>query len=452
MMPTQSSIARTLHDVGLAAWFGGSLMGVVGLNGASAEVADPHERAAVANAGWAKWNPVSAAAIVAHLLGGAQLVKTNVPRLVAQPQARWVNLAKAVLTVGSLGATAYTGVLGKQMIEAGDASIDDVASGDDRADEYPVADGVNPAPSTPDDVASVQRKLEAMQWVVPASTGVLLALNAKVGEQQRPSVVLRQAVRSGTPMLARAAVPVLRQVPWTGVLATVAGAWLLRRVADGDGGASGAEQSAGGSDAGLDGTVSVAGIAGSASVAGAAGANGSADDEGESRGGGRRGRRGRRDRGKGRRGRRGRRSRRNGQLTARDIMTDDVTCLAPGDTLEVAARRMVSLDVGALPICDADTALLGMVTDRDIVTRAVATGRTVTTTTVEQLTDDDVLTVDADDPVSQVVDAMAARNVRRVPVLDDGRLVGIVSQADVAATGDDAVTGQLVELISTDDA
>ena len=70
-MNNRNTLVRTLHDVGAGIWFGGALMGAVGLNGASKAVSDPLDRAPVASAGWARWAPVSAAAIGAHLMGAS---------------------------------------------------------------------------------------------------------------------------------------------------------------------------------------------------------------------------------------------------------------------------------------------------------------------------------------------------------------------------------------------
>jgi hypothetical protein len=76
-MSSRNTLVRSLHDLGSAAWFGGSLMGAVGVNGAAATVRDPKDRARTAAAGWAKWAPVNAVAIGAHLLGGGALLCTN---------------------------------------------------------------------------------------------------------------------------------------------------------------------------------------------------------------------------------------------------------------------------------------------------------------------------------------------------------------------------------------
>jgi hypothetical protein len=84
MTSTDNTLARTLHDLGLAAWFGGSLMGATGVNGAAAVVEDPTQRLRVANSGWARWTPLNLAGIVAHLAGGAVLTGANKGRLAGQ--------------------------------------------------------------------------------------------------------------------------------------------------------------------------------------------------------------------------------------------------------------------------------------------------------------------------------------------------------------------------------
>src|SRR5437588_9319054 len=83
-MTERMTVARAMHDVGLAAWFGGSLMGAIGVNGAASEVDDPHQRARIANAGWARWTPFNLVAIGAHLVGGIQVLRRDKPRVAAQ--------------------------------------------------------------------------------------------------------------------------------------------------------------------------------------------------------------------------------------------------------------------------------------------------------------------------------------------------------------------------------
>jgi len=180
MASTDNTVARTLHDVGLAAWFGGSLMGATGLNGAAAVVQDPSQRLRVATSGWARWTPLNLAGIVAHLAGGVVLTGANKGRLAGQQGVAATSAVKIALTVAALGTTAYARVLGKRLERAGDV---------------PVEGGTTPNPATPDEVARAQRQLTALQWVIPALTGALLVVNARMGEQQRPTQVTKGLVQ-----------------------------------------------------------------------------------------------------------------------------------------------------------------------------------------------------------------------------------------------------------------
>jgi hypothetical protein len=184
-MAETNSVARSMHDLGLAAWFGGSLMGAVGLNGASEEVADPKDRVRVGNAGWGRWTPVNLVAIILHGIGGLQLVRGNRGRIAKQEGVRRLSAAKTAVTVAAAGATAYSRFLGQKLMDA-EA---------DTARHTPVSGGlegesaVDPAPTTPEDVANAQRQLRIIQWVIPLLTGIVLIINARMGEQQRPQQV-----------------------------------------------------------------------------------------------------------------------------------------------------------------------------------------------------------------------------------------------------------------------
>ena len=117
--------------------------------------------------------------------------------------------------------------------------------------------------------------------------------------------------------------------------------------------------------------------------------------------------------------------------TAREIMTQDAQCVKESQTLVDAARRMRDLDVGALPICgDDDDRLKGMITDRDI----VADGTPVT--------------IGADDPVHEVLETMAEYQVRRLPVIDGHRLVGIISEADIARYAPDEDVADTIHAVT----
>jgi CBS domain-containing protein len=134
--------------------------------------------------------------------------------------------------------------------------------------------------------------------------------------------------------------------------------------------------------------------------------------------------------------------------TARDIMTPDVTCIGEKDSLTQAARKMAELDVGALPICGEDNRLKGMLTDRDIVVRALGQGRNPDDLTAGELAEGKPVTIGADDDVSDVLRTMSSHQVRRLPVIDGHDLVGMVAVADVARALSDRPVGDLIDAIS----
>ncbi len=135
--------------------------------------------------------------------------------------------------------------------------------------------------------------------------------------------------------------------------------------------------------------------------------------------------------------------------TARDIMTPDATCAGADETVVDAARKMRDLGVGALPICGPDDRLAGMITDRDITIRVVAEGRDPSSVKVSELAEGKPATIGADDSVEEALATMAKHGVRRLPVIDGQRLVGIVSQADVARNLPEDKVGDLVDAISS---
>jgi hypothetical protein len=167
-------VGRTLHDLGAAAWFGGSLIGAVGVNGATSDAAASTDPGKLAADGWARSAPVFAVAIGAHLLGGLALVVGNAKRVVKQDGVARSTATKSAVTVAAIAATGYAGWLGTQIAAA----------------DQPETDGaVEPSADTPDDVASAQKQLRILQWVIPALTGTVVVLGADMGEQQRPGAV-----------------------------------------------------------------------------------------------------------------------------------------------------------------------------------------------------------------------------------------------------------------------
>ncbi|MCT7659516.1 hypothetical protein [Mycobacterium deserti] len=170
----KSTIFHQLHDVGLAAWFGGTLANAVALNPAASQAGADSRVGAVANEGWDRWTPVNAAAIGAHLAGAVGLVKHDLGRAKVQQGVPTMAGIKTALTVAALGATGYSRMLGRRVSEH---------------EAVPASDGTTPSIATPPDVASAQKQLKALQWAVPALTGAIVLIGAYASEQYRPEEV-----------------------------------------------------------------------------------------------------------------------------------------------------------------------------------------------------------------------------------------------------------------------
>jgi len=133
--------------------------------------------------------------------------------------------------------------------------------------------------------------------------------------------------------------------------------------------------------------------------------------------------------------------------TVKDVMTPRPTAVSGDEMVVEAARKMLGDDVGSLPVIDGDQ-LVGMVTDRDVVLQVVAKDRDPRKVTVSEVCSDKPVTAQADEPLDDALQRMAAQQVRRLPVVTDGKLVGILAQADIARTARPEATGRLVEGIS----
>jgi CBS domain-containing protein len=136
-----------------------------------------------------------------------------------------------------------------------------------------------------------------------------------------------------------------------------------------------------------------------------------------------------------------------GHQTVQEAMTSNPTAITPDTTVQEAARLMKSDDVGALPIVE-DGRLTCVITDRDLAIRGVADGLD-SATSVRELASKDVVTIDPQQSLDEAARLMAQHQIRRLPVVEeDGRLVGMLAQADVAAAGHDTLTGDVVQKIS----
>ncbi len=174
-MVNRTTALTVLHDVGLAAWFGGAWMGAVGLNGATIEVDDHTQRTRVANAGWFRWAPVAGVALLAHVSTAyalGRLIRT--PAGGGQGSAGLRGVRTAV-TLAAMISTAETGVSGQRVVRGGDV---------------PVATATISIAATPPDVAAAQRRLRVAQWLVPAFTGSLFVLEA-IQREPKPCDAVR---------------------------------------------------------------------------------------------------------------------------------------------------------------------------------------------------------------------------------------------------------------------
>lgn len=135
--------------------------------------------------------------------------------------------------------------------------------------------------------------------------------------------------------------------------------------------------------------------------------------------------------------------------TARELMTPRAQCVNTDETAADAARRMTELGVGALPVCGKDNKIKGVVTDRDLVTKILGQNREAGQFPAGDLNQEEAATIGADDSVEDVLSTMTRHKVRRLPVIDQQRLVGMVSLADVAKQQPHAQIGELVDVLSS---
>ena len=131
----------------------------------------------------------------------------------------------------------------------------------------------------------------------------------------------------------------------------------------------------------------------------------------------------------------------------RDLMTENPSSCERGTPVAEAAKVMARENVGSVPVVQGDK-LVGVVTDRDLVVRLLAEGRDPQSTTVGEIASSDPVTLAPDDELDKALQLLARHQVRRLPVVEGERLVGIVAQADIARHADEVQTGEVVEEIS----
>lgn len=135
--------------------------------------------------------------------------------------------------------------------------------------------------------------------------------------------------------------------------------------------------------------------------------------------------------------------------TVRDVMHEGCECIGENRSLLEAAKRMAQLDIGAMPICGQDDRLKGMITDRDVVVKALAHDKDPATTMAGELAQDRLMCVRADTPLDRALSLMQEHKVKRPPVIDENkRLCGMISEADVARRMPQEKTGEMVGAIA----
>lgn len=136
--------------------------------------------------------------------------------------------------------------------------------------------------------------------------------------------------------------------------------------------------------------------------------------------------------------------------TARELMTEGAQYLKGDATVAEAAKKLAEASTGAVPVCDADGHLRGMVTDRDLVVEVMAAGKVPGETKLIDLVRGEAVTIGADDSIEEALSTMKRHKVRRLPVIDGERLVGMLTQADIARSCPPDQVGDLVAAISED--
>ena len=120
-------------------------------------------------------------------------------------------------------------------------------------------------------------------------------------------------------------------------------------------------------------------------------------------------------------------------MKVKELMTSPVIPIHPEETVEVAARKLAHYNIGILPVCESDGKVCGLVTDRDLVTRCIATNRSAATTKVRDVMTSQVLSVKPDMEAGAAAHLMGRQQIRRLPVTENGKLCGMLSLGDLAA-------------------
>jgi hypothetical protein len=181
-------LAQAVHDLGSALWFGGTVMGVAGVNKAGADLTSDIDRVRVASAAWGRFAPAQWAGIGATLLGGLRLTQVGGRRVALQKGFGTVGAVKAGLAVAGAGATAFAAYSG--------ARIGKLAEEAQRqGTPLQVKDATIPTPATPPEIATWQRRQRATQFAVPLLAGANIVCNSWLVQSYRAGSTLKGVVR-----------------------------------------------------------------------------------------------------------------------------------------------------------------------------------------------------------------------------------------------------------------
>lgn len=175
-MAGDATLTRTIHDVTQAAWFGGALMGAVSIPATRRAVSDARQGVRVADEAWTAWQPISTTAIATHLVAGAGMTWANKGRLAAEAGAKRTTLLKTGLTFAAMATDAWSRRLGSAL--------------SDEAEQLP-AGTAQPRTGSDERSDATRKRLRLAQWSTVALTGAVIALGARMGEQQRPRTLAR---------------------------------------------------------------------------------------------------------------------------------------------------------------------------------------------------------------------------------------------------------------------
>ncbi|HEY6747175.1 MAG TPA: hypothetical protein VI357_15835 [Mycobacteriales bacterium] len=177
-------IAQAIHDLGTALWFGGSVMGVAGVNKSGNELRDELDKIRVAGSAWKRFAPAQWGGVAASIIGGALITNSNKGRLAGQSGFAAAGATKAALTVVGVAATAFAAYSGNKIGQAAEAAVS-------RGEQFEVKDATSPAEKTPAEVATWQKRQRIAQVLVPATSGALVVLNSYLVQQYRPAATAK---------------------------------------------------------------------------------------------------------------------------------------------------------------------------------------------------------------------------------------------------------------------